>query len=218
MVCHQALSSVLFQHYCCTGSHTPPVCLTVMDSHLHVVTSSNNEADEASGPSKKKPPHSSPSKLLQNLDMMFNQDISLCRPLTASPSIQPPRAPQPFPMAFNKEETISAAGGSQQQHSVSQSPSQTLSQQWPSQHHPSPPPLTKVQKGTGSSLKEGQIPHVQGGAAAGSSISISTGGSGIDDLDDDDNLVFPLLIVRARRALEQQRLAATGQDVDQDLM
>lgn len=250
-------------------------------------TMSDNEADEALCPSEMKPPLSSPSEVLQKLDLMPNLDINLCRapPLpTASSSahkcLPPPRALQPFPIALEEELSdnddekghpgnrgtasnhhapqttfaafhtlptgstppppppllspqqgkphehplmvTSAAGGSQQQQHISAShpPCQTLPQQQPLPQHPFPPPsVEEVCKGSPS--EEGQIPHMQGGAAAAeiSIISVSSSGSdsGHDSSDDDNNLVFPLLIARAR-ALVRQRAAAMGWGVNDDVI
>ena len=180
--------------------------LTFTQQQILDIATNGVKADEASGPSQKKPPLSSPSKLLPKLDSIPNLDINHHRelpPLTVSSSAHktcpPPRALQPFPMALGDV-------------SLSHPSSQTLPQQQPSQHHPfSPPPAKKARK-SGSS-EERHMLHMQGEEALAemSTISISSGDS------DGDEDTFPLLIARSQ-ALERQRLAAISQDVDSDLM
>jgi hypothetical protein len=77
-----------------------------MQQQILDITFSDNEADEALGPSEKKPPLSSPSKVLQKLDSVINLCRALALPAASSSarkSPPPPRALQPFPSAFEEE-------------------------------------------------------------------------------------------------------------------
>jgi hypothetical protein len=77
-----------------------------MQQQILDITMSDNEADEALGPSEKKPPLSSPSKVLQKLDSVINRCRALALPAASSSACKsppPPRALQPFPSAFEEE-------------------------------------------------------------------------------------------------------------------
>ena len=69
-----------------------------------------SEGDDVPGPSKTQmPPLSSPSKVLQRIDLNLNASLSLNSPTKAqrplaplTPLFSPPRVPRPFPIAFEE--------------------------------------------------------------------------------------------------------------------
>ncbi|KAH9052035.1 hypothetical protein EDB83DRAFT_2676323 [Lactarius deliciosus] len=115
------------------------------------------------------------------------------------------------PRAYTQ--TTTSVGYDGQQQRVS-SP-QTSPRRRPSRHHPFPPPPAKEARKGG--LEEGRIPRAQwGGAGAETSIiSISSGGS---DSDDDDGLALAPLLIARSRTLVPQKVAATGRDVDREVI
>jgi hypothetical protein len=185
------------------------------------ITTSDNEADEALGSLEKKPPLSSSFKALPKSPPPPTA-------LQPFPRVSTPPPPSPLSPQWGKPHvhppiTMPAADSSQQQQHVSLScvphpPSQILQQQQLSQHHPFPQcPAKKAH----SSSEEGQIPHVQGGAAAAEMFTSISSGDSDSDHDDDDNLVFPLLIARSRALMRdsvRQRVAAMGWGVDHEVI
>ncbi|KAH9960288.1 hypothetical protein BC827DRAFT_1360363 [Russula dissimulans] len=78
-----------------------------------------SEDDDIAGPSNTQmPPPSSPSKVLQSIDLNLSASLNLNSPSKArqpiaapTPWFSPPRVPRPFPIAFEEEEEEESAEG-----------------------------------------------------------------------------------------------------------
>jgi hypothetical protein len=203
-----------------------------MQQQILDITFSDNEADEALGPSEKKPPLSSPSKVLQKLDSVINLCRALALPAASSSarkSPPPPRALQPFPSAFEEELSDnddekgypSSTGTASNYHSP-QTPFAAF-HTLPRGSTPPPPPHLSPQQGkpheflpmvTSAAGGNQQQQHISSSYPPSQTLPQQQHDSDDHDSDDDnDNLVFPLLIARARaaaRASARQRVAWAG--------
>ncbi|KAI9435584.1 hypothetical protein H4582DRAFT_1970572 [Lactarius indigo] len=120
------------------------------------------------------------------------------------------------PRAYPQMTTSVGYDDQQQEHvNSSRPPFQTSPRRRQSRYHPFPPPLAKeARKGD---LEEVRIPRAQEGteSAETSIISISSGGS---DIDDDDGLALAPLLIARSRTLVPQRVVATGRDLDREVI
>ncbi|KAF8272711.1 hypothetical protein EI94DRAFT_1795938 [Lactarius quietus] len=81
---------------------------TQRDTQQQILDITSDDDDAALGPSEElQPPLSSPSKVLQRLDLNLNPDANLCGALLPPSASSPPSALRPFPMAFEEEESSS---------------------------------------------------------------------------------------------------------------